>query len=112
MKYRHEVDSYCIKIKVDHQIAPSYTSRKNASNPLLNGLLDKIAATPGVIKSDNFEVNESELIIANGNEVTVKHYLLDRTTATKCAHNIVKKIQRHYGLAKPKYTVFDNLQLV
>lgn len=105
MKYQLSISPGYVNITVDTQLSGEYDTRlgilKTKDTHLLN-LLNKVAKTKGVIVSPEDSPNGSELIVANGNKMTIKHYLLDKRQVRQLGYKVVGKIQRHYKLSKPE----------
>lgn len=94
--YTYSISSNYIDLRVNHQLASQYTSRHSPHiTPRVKAILDKIANTQGVIIDNNGAVNSSELIVADGNTLTIKSCELCEKELKRVAYNIVRKIHRH-----------------
>jgi len=113
MKYTYRAeagtsDALYLKFSFDRQLSDRYRSRGSSvlapHTPELRDLMEAVARTRHVIASLNpiKDVNYSELIVANGSELTVKCVLFPTAGIPELANQIVKKVQRRFAKGEPR----------
>lgn len=94
--YTYSISSNYIDLQVNYQLSSRYTSRHSPHiTPRVRDILDKIANTQGVIIDNKGTPNSAELIVADGNKLTIRSCELCKKELKRVAYNVVRKIHRH-----------------
>lgn len=103
--YKINIGDTILKIVVDRQLSDHYCNRigicSNGNTPFQQKLMDAISRDRNVINS-NPHINPAELIVIEGNVITIKHCVINPAKWSRFTDRIIKKIQYYVAKGEPR----------
>ncbi len=96
LKYQITQDGSYFNFTINHQLTDSYQNRVGvcSKSNAAHVLMERISKDPLVIRSNEESPNRSELIVIDGNQITIKTMCLDKKDSQATKERLLKKIQR------------------